>query len=137
MSATGEFLREIGGLIESPGNGVVIAFCWVFSWVITWSLVQAIKRFLAGSGIRLSNPRIEVAAIFCAWSVCMLIMVGLYYIDFRRAAIHSILIAMSYQLIVRVGFATLKKWRPDWYNAMRTNRRADDTIEMTAEDLKP
>lgn len=125
-----KILTTIGAFIESPPRGAVIAFCWMFAWAITWSLVQFLKRLLTGAGIKVSHPCLEMGAIWCAWCVPMLIMVGLYGIDVRPAAIHSILIAMSYQATVRVAFTLIKKSRPEIYQALRTNRRADDTGEF-------
>lgn len=131
-----ELLAHIGTFIESPPRGAVIAFCWSFSWLITYSIIQQFKRMLASAGRQLSSLTIQVAAIYVAFGVPLLIMVGLYGFDYRPAIIHSLLIALSYQTIVSVGMSWVKKKNPEVYQAMRTNRRADDTTEFRIEEVK-
>lgn len=126
----GELLTEIGAFIDSPPRGVVIACCWLFVPLLTFALIQRFKRVSKGSGKAMSDLCIEGLAVFAAWAFSMLIMIGLYSIELRPAAIHSILISVSYTVGINWWLGWAKAHKPDMYNAFRTNRRADDTQEI-------
>lgn len=125
-----EILNSFGAFIDSPPKGAVIAFCWAFSWLITFAIIQKFKRLFNAEGKKPSALCLEGAALYISFGVSMLIMVGLYSIDFRSASIHSILIAGAYNTIVSVGMTWMKEKNPEMYQAIRTNRRMDDTQEF-------
>lgn len=131
-----ECLRRLGGFIADPGPGMVVAFCWVIGPLIAFAGVQRIKRLAHASGVACSALRLEAIAATASIATSLIIMVGLYRIDWRTALSHVVLIAWTYTSVVAWWMGWAKRERPDIYQALRTDRRSpDDTQEIKAGDL--
>lgn len=129
------FLRRLGGFIEDPSPGVVITFCWVLGPMISFAGVQRLKRLAFQSARKCSPLTIEAIAATASVATSLIIMVGLYRIDWRPALSHAALIAWIYTSVVAWWMAWARKNRPDVYQALRTDRRSpEDTLEMKAEN---
>lgn len=136
MSGEFDLVRHVAGFIRDPGDEVVIVFNWLSNGPLTFVGVQRLKRLAFASGKEWTPLRIETVASIASFSISMLIMHGLYYIDLRTAAIHAVLITWIYMFSVNWWLEWAKKNRPDAWQAARTRRRASDDGDDTGDFMR-